>query len=42
MVSPQRDLLHGHVEVDETYVGGEEEGLVVGRQIEKRLLWLWL
>ncbi len=37
MVNPQRDLLHGHVEVDETYVGGEEEGLV-GRQIEKKAI----
>ncbi len=37
MVSPGRDLLHGHVEVDETYVGGEEEGLS-GRQIEKKAI----
>lgn len=31
MVRPDRDLLAGEVEVDETYVGGEEEG-VSGRQ----------
>jgi transposase-like protein len=37
MVRPGRDLLHGHVEVDETYVGGEEEGLS-GRQIEKKAI----
>ena len=33
MVRPQRDRLNGCVEVDETYVGGEEEG-VRGRQTE--------
>ncbi|MBA3006633.1 MAG: IS1595 family transposase [Proteobacteria bacterium] len=37
MISPERDLLHGHVEVDETYVGGAEEGLH-GRQIEKKAI----
>ena len=31
MVRPDRDLLSGLVEVDETYVGGEEKG-VAGRQ----------
>ena len=31
MVRPGRDLLGGAVEVDETYVGGRETG-VVGRQ----------
>ena len=31
MVRPGRDRLGGHVEVDETYVGGVEEG-VVGRE----------
>ncbi|MFP7756461.1 IS1595 family transposase [Thermodesulfobacteriota bacterium B35] len=37
MVVPGRDLLHGHIEVDETYVGGEEEGLS-GRQIERKAI----
>ena len=37
MVSPQRDLLHGHVEVDETDVDGEKEGLF-GRQIENKAI----
>ncbi len=37
MVTPGRDLLHGHVEVDETYIGGAEEGLS-GRQIEKKAI----
>ena len=37
MVSPGRNLLHGHVEVDETYIGGKEEGLS-GRQIEKKAI----
>jgi hypothetical protein len=27
MVWPGRDLLTGRIEVDESYVGGEEEGL---------------
>jgi len=35
MVRPDRDLLHGVVEVDETYVGGREKG-VRGRQTEKK------
>ncbi len=37
MVTPGRKLLHGFVEVDETYVGGEEEGKP-GRQIEKKAI----
>ena len=35
MVNLWRNLLHGHVEVDETNIGGKEEGLS-GRQIEKK------
>lgn len=35
MVRPGRDQLNGRVEVDETYLGGEEEG-VVGRLTEKK------
>lgn len=37
MVRPGRDRLHGTVEVDETYLGGLEEG-VVGRQTERKAL----
>jgi transposase-like protein len=37
MVRPGRDRLTGPVEVDETYLGGVEEGLH-GRQIEKKAL----
>lgn len=37
MVRPGRDLLAGRVEVDECYVGGEEEGLR-GRRIESKSL----
>lgn len=37
MVRPGRDLLSGRVEVDETYVGGEEEG-VFGRHTEKKAI----
>lgn len=37
MVCPGRDLLHGHVEVDETYVGGAKKGLP-GRQVEKKAI----
>lgn len=37
MVRPGRDRLSGRVEVDETYVGGEEEG-VRGRQTESKVL----
>jgi transposase-like protein len=37
MVRPGRDRLSGIIEVDETYIGGLEEGLR-GRQIEKKAL----
>jgi len=37
MVRPGRDRLHGRVEVDETYIGGLEEG-VRGRQTETKAL----
>jgi len=37
MVRPGRSLLSGKIEVDETYIGGEEEG-VRGRQIEGKSL----
>ena len=37
MVRPHRDRLNGCVEVDETYVGGEEEG-VRGRQTEDKAI----
>lgn len=37
MVRPGRDRLSGRVEVDETYVGGEEEG-VRGRETKKKAL----
>jgi transposase-like protein len=37
MVRPERDRLSGRVEVDETFVGGDEEG-VYGRQIEGKAL----
>lgn len=37
MVRPGRDRLHGIVEVDETYVGGEEEG-VHGRETRKKAI----
>jgi transposase-like protein len=37
MVRPGRDRLGGRVEVDETYIGGEEEG-VRGRQLEGKAL----
>lgn len=37
MVRPGRDLLSGRVEVDESYVGGEEEG-VNGRETERKAL----
>ncbi len=38
MVVPGRDLLSGEVEVDETYVGGEEPGLRGGRARGKKVL----
>lgn len=38
MVIPGRDLLRGDVEVDETYVGGEEPGLRGGRAKGKKVL----
>ncbi len=37
MVRPDRDLLSGLVEVDETYVGGEEKG-VAGRQTHSKAI----
>ena len=37
MVRPDRDRLHGVVEVDETYWGGEEEG-VIGRLTHEKAL----
>ena len=37
MVRPGRDQLSGRVEIDETYVGGEEEG-VSGRYTEKKAI----
>lgn len=37
MIRPGRDRLHRTVEVDETYIGGEEEG-AKGRQTEKKVL----
>ncbi len=37
MVRPGRERLSGRVEVDETYVGGAEEGLR-GRQTQKKAL----
>jgi len=37
MVRPGRDRLSGCVEVDETYLGGEEEGLR-GREVEKKFI----
>jgi len=37
MVTPSRHLLSGQVEVDETYIGGEEEGLR-GREVQKKAI----
>jgi transposase-like protein len=37
MVTPGRHLLSGQVEVDETYIGGEEEGHP-GREVEKKAI----
>ena len=38
MVRPGRDLLTGRVEVDECYIGGEEEGLPGRLNLEKALV----
>ena len=39
MVNPDRELLHGVVEVDETYVGGERRGTGArGRSLEGKML----
>ncbi len=38
LVRPGRELLQGEVEVDETYIGGEEPGLRGGRQKGKKVL----
>lgn len=35
MVRPGRDKLSGQIEIDETYLGGLEEG-VIGRKAEKK------
>src|SRR2546425_1458128 len=36
MVRPDRELLHEKVEVDETYVGGFEAHVLVGRKLHKK------
>ncbi|MBL5973347.1 MAG: IS1595 family transposase [Candidatus Leucobacter sulfamidivorax] len=38
LTRPDRELLHGIVEVDETYIGGEEPGLSGGRARGKKAL----
>lgn len=38
LVAPGRDRLTGVVEVDETFIGGEEPGLSGGRAKEKKVL----
>lgn len=38
LIRPGRELLSGRVEVDETYVGGEEAGLAGGRAKGKKVL----
>src|SRR6266699_6218641 len=38
MVRPGRDRLHGRVEVDETFVGGEEDGVRGRRRGDKSLI----
>ncbi len=38
LARPGRERLHGEVEVDETYIGGEEPGLRGGRQKGKKVL----
>src|SRR5664280_2773753 len=40
MVRPGRDLLNGRVEVDETYLGGLEEGLCGRLNLDKALRWV--
>ena len=38
LIRPGRELLSGQVEVDETYIGGEEAGLAGGRAKGKKAL----
>ncbi len=38
MVRPGRDLLTGRVEVDGSYIGGEEEGLLGRLNLKKALV----
>jgi transposase-like protein len=38
LVRPDRELLSGRVEVDETYIGGQEPGLAGGRAKGKKIL----
>jgi ISXO2-like transposase domain len=38
LVQPGRERLRGEVEVDETYIGGDEPGLRGGRQKGKKVL----
>jgi hypothetical protein len=38
LVRPGRERLHGTVEVDETYIGGDEPGLIGGRAKGKKAL----
>jgi hypothetical protein len=38
MVRPGRDMLSGRVEIDETYVGGDEEGVQGRKPRQKPLL----
>src|SRR5665648_541414 len=41
LVRPGRDRLTGRVEVDETFIGGEEPGLSGGRARARNPLWQW-